>query len=155
MVTESNIIILGRLRVGVIAVFVALGAAMLGFFLREELWGGGFADTLFHHLLGPMTGPAAISCAIIVLYLFARMWRERDDYLYHDGVTLFRGPNRSWPLASIRDVMFTRNFLGIRSLRIDVGNGAKPPELTKAYMLVERPETVRDAIAIAVAQAGR
>lgn len=152
---ERNIIILGRLRGGAISIFLALGLAMLGTFVWEEWWGDAFADTLYYHILGPMTGPVAIGCAIAVIYQFARMWRERDHYLNHDGVTLFRGWNGSWPLASIREVRLTRNWLGIGSLRIDVGAGGKSPELTKAYMLVDRPEVVRDAIAAAVAQAGR
>jgi hypothetical protein len=151
---ERNIIILGRLRGGAISIFLALGLAMLGYFIWEEWWGDAFADTLYFHFLGPMTGPVAIGIAIIVIYLFWRMWRERGHYLHHDGTTLFRGSNGSWPLASVRDVRFTRNWLGIRSLRIDVSAGLKSPELAKVYMLAESPEAVRDAVMSAVARAG-
>jgi hypothetical protein len=101
-----------------------------------------------------MTGPVAIGIAIVAVYLFVRMWRERCHYLHHDGVTLFKGSDGSWPLASIRDAMLTRNWLGIRSLRIDVGQGVgATPELAKTYMLLERPEAVRDAVMVAVARA--
>jgi hypothetical protein len=151
---DPNIIILGHLRGGAISVFLALGLAMLGFFLWEELWGDAFADTLYYHLLGRMTGPVAIGIAIVAVYLFVRMWRERCHYLHHDGVTLFKGSDGSWPLASIRDAMVTRNWLGIRSLRIDVGQGVgATPELAKTYMLREPPEAVRDAVMVAVARA--
>jgi hypothetical protein len=151
---EANIIVLARLRGGPILAFVALGLALLGLSLWEIFADDDFAGTRVGRSFGPLAGPVAIAAACAIVYLFMRMWRERGQYLHHDGVTLFKGSDGSWPLASIRDVVVTSNWLGLRSLRIDVGRGNRP-ELAKAYMLVETPEAVQRAVARAAEEARR
>jgi hypothetical protein len=153
---DRDIVVIGRLRSIPVLAWAVVMAGMAVFFLWREIRGGGFAGTLYYHVLGPLLGPIAIGASVYAAYLCHRMWREREAYLCHDGVRLYQGRDGSWPLAAIRDVMLTSNWLGIRSLRIAVDDGGgrvSRPELAKVYMLAGTPEAMRAAVARVVAEA--
>src|SRR3546814_11387991 len=73
-----------------------------------------------------------------------------------DGARLDRGPDASWPLALIRDVVIERNEFGIASLRLIVDDDSEVTrELVKLYLLEDSPEAVRGGVMFAVAGVDR
>src|SRR3546814_1376243 len=77
-------------------------------------------------------------------------------WIVHDGARLYRGPDASWPLALIRDVVIERNEFGIASLRLIVDDDSEVTrELVKLYLLEDSPEAVRGGVMFAVAGVDR
>ena len=105
--------------------FLALTVMLSALGFRETAWGGRLADGLLLIFMG-----------VFATGWFARMWAGRSTYLRHDRSRLYRGSEASWALASIDDVIVTRNWAGVRSVRIRLSAGSQP-ELAKAYMLIE------------------
>lgn len=148
---DRPVIVVGRLRGSAVLVFVVLMATIMLLCIAEQLWGDGFAGSALYPLFGRLLGPLAIGGSGFGVWLFVRMWRERGHYLHHDGVRLYKGSDGSWPLANVRDVIVTRNWLGIGSLRLVVDDDSETTrELAKLYMLADAPETVRGGVMFAV-----
>ncbi|WP_245836575.1 hypothetical protein [Sphingopyxis indica] len=147
---RSREVVLGRLRTAPVLAWAGAAAAGLVWALWELLWGGGFAASGFYRLLGPLTGPLIVAIFGYATFDFGRMFALRRRYLRHDGVRLYRGADRSWPLANIRDVVVTRGALGIGSLRLVVDDDSETTrELAKLYMLEGPVEAVRGAVLFA------
>ena len=90
--------------------------------------------------------------AALGLTHFHRLWRQRDTYIFHDGSRLYRGSADSWPLSLIRDVVVSRNEIGIESLRLVVDDDSEVTrELVKLALLADPPEAVRGGVMFAVA----
>lgn len=148
--------VLARLRAAPLLMWQAGCLAVLGLLLGELDWGGAPGDILFNSLVGHPAVVVLIVVALILWIYSLGMWRRRHAYLRHDGTRLYRGASMSWPLAEIRDVVVTRNELGLSSLRLVVDDDSETTrELVKLYMLDGRPEVVRDAVLFAAAGTGR
>jgi len=148
---RSKAMVVGRLRTAPVLAWAGAAAAGLVWALWELVWGGGFAASGFYRLLGPLTGPLIVAILAYATFDFARMFALRRRYLRHDGVRLYRGADRSWPLANIRDVVVTRNWMGLGSLRLVVDDDSETTrELAKLYMLEGPAEAVRGAVLFAI-----
>jgi len=148
---RSKAMVVGRLRTAPVLAWAGAAAAGFVWALWELVWGGGFAASSFYRLLGPLTGPLIVALFGYLSFEFGRMFALRRRYLRHDGVRLYRGADRSWPLANIRDVVVTRNALGLGSLRLVVDDDSETTrELAKLYMLADPVEAVRGAVLFAV-----
>lgn len=146
---EREITVLGRLRGSVVGAWIVLPAALVIYLTWQEYWGDGFPDSLYRRVFGDLTVPICVALFLAGSYFFCRMWRERNYYIHHDGMRLFKGSDGSWPLSTVREAMLTRNTLGIQSLRIlvETSDGrTTTPELAKCYFLAEPPEIVRAAV---------
>lgn len=80
----------------------------------------------------------AVATALMIAAAFAfrtcwRLWRQRESYVFHDGVRLYRGSSLSWPLDSIRDVVVERDGIGIPTLRLVVDDDS---EVTRALVML-------------------
>lgn len=148
--------VLARLRAAPLLMWQGGSLVMLAILLAELDWGGVPGDVLFNSLVGhPVVVTLIVATLVLWVYSFG-MWRRRNLYLRHDGTRLYRGASMSWPLAEIRDVIVTRNELGLQSLRLVVDDDSETTrELMKLYMLDGRPEAVRDAVLFAAAGTGR
>lgn len=148
---RSREVVLGRLRAAPVLVWTGAAAAGLVWAIWRLVWGSGFAASSFYPLLGPLTGPLLIAMLGYATFDFARIFALRRRYLRHDGVRLYRGADRSWPLANVRDVVVARNWLGLGSLRLVVDDDSETTrELAKLYMLEGSAEAVRGAVLFAV-----
>lgn len=143
---SQDTIVVGRLRGLPILTFVFLSLSFTGWTIWETFWGYGFIDSMYHSSFGDLLGPLAIIIGLAATFWFGRMWKDRSSYLRYDSRCFHRGSEASWPIASIRDVVVTRNVLGIRSVRIRLSS-SEQPELAKAYMLVEDADKVCAEIA--------
>ncbi|QCB56826.1 hypothetical protein E5675_03905 [Sphingopyxis sp. PAMC25046] len=130
----------------------ALAAAALVVRQASGAWGDGAGDVLRMLLFGNLLVTAAIVAALLGFAAFFRAWRRRDAFIWHDGSRLYRGASDSWPLPLIRDVVISKNDLGIASLRLVVDDDSEVTrELVKLYLLADSPEAVRGGVMFAVA----
>jgi hypothetical protein len=145
-------IVIGRLQAKPLLVGQVLCALLLAALVARQAQGDGAGEVAVHILLGDPVMTVLIAAAAFGFTRFFRLWRQRDDYIFHDGERLHRGSDGSWPLAAIRDVIVTRSELGIASLRLVVDDDSETTrELVKLYMLDGSPEAVRGGVMFAVA----
>src|SRR3546814_13075511 len=83
------------------------------------------AEVAANLLFGNLVVTAAVAAAIFGFVGYFRAWRRRDAWIVHDGARLYRGPDASWPLALIRDVVIERNEFGLASLRLNVDDASE------------------------------
>ena len=146
---------IGRLQAKPLAAGQLLCALAIAGLIAHRLnvlgWSGDVEGILLGLLFGDLVVTALIVAAAIGLAHFARLWRQRSRYIFHDGARLYRG-DESWPLSLIRDVVIVRSEIGIASLRLVVDDDS---EVTRAlaplYMLEDSPEAVRGGVMFAVA----
>ncbi len=143
---------IGRLTAKPLAAGQLLCALALVGLLIHQAQGEGAAEIIRHILFGNLIVTALIGVAVLGLVHFHRLWRQRDSYIFHDGARLYRGSSESWPLSLIRDVVITRNEIGIESLRLVVDDDSEVTrELVKLALLEDAPEAVRGGVMFAVA----
>lgn len=142
---QRDFVVVGRLKDGPILVFLVLCISLSAYAVWETVVGSNFADSIYSHLFGTFLGPIVILMGLVATISFGRMWFVRSQYLRHDGTTLYRGRDKSWPLEGIRGAKVTQNFLGIRSVRLELWSHLQP-ELAKAYMLKDSAESVCDLV---------
>jgi len=81
-----------------------------------------------------------------------RVGTQREGDNFTARARLYRGSSDSWPLSLIRDVVITRNEIGIESLRLVVDDDSEVTrELVKLALLADPPEAVRGGVMFAVA----
>lgn len=146
---------MGRLKAKPLLVGQLLCALALVGLIAHRLdqlgWSDDVAGILLGLLFGNLVVTALILAAAVGLAHFARLWRRRDRYIFHDGARLYRG-DESWPLSLIRDAVIVRSEIGIASLRLVVDDDSEVTrELVKLYLLEDSPEAVRGAVQFAVA----
>ncbi len=130
-------------------------AVALAYLLSQLDWGGNAGDVVWNMVFGRPLVMLGIAAVLAGWAYWLSVWRRRNAYLRHDGVSLYCGGAHRWPLVLIRDVIVTRSEVGVRSLRLVVDDDSEVTrELVKLYMLDERPEVVRDAVMFAVSRAG-
>ena len=152
--TRSNpgIFVIGRLQAKPLLAGQLLGALLLAGLVVRQARGDGVAEIAASILFGNLVVTALIAVAALGVAHHFRLWRQRDAYIFHDGVRLHRGSDASWPLTAIRDVIIAPGELGIASLRLVVDDDSEVTrELVKLYMLEDAPEAVRGGVMFAVA----
>ena len=149
---DHRIVVIGRLTAKPLAAGQLLCALVLAGLLIHQAQGEGAAEIIRHILFGNLIVTALIGVAALGLVHFHRLWRQREAYIFHDGARLYRGSSESWPLSLIRDVVITRNEIGIESLRLVVDDDSEVTrELVKLALLEDPPEAVRGGVMFAVA----
>jgi len=78
-------VVVSRLRVGPVALLMALGAVMGACVLYTDITGRGLTDTLFYRVLGYAIYPVFYGALAFGLLQFASMLSKRADYLTVDG----------------------------------------------------------------------
>lgn len=143
---------IGRLQAKPLAAGQLLCALALVGLLIRQAQGEGAAEIIRHILFGNLMVTALIGVAMLGMVHFHRLWRQREAYIFHDGALLYRGSSDSWPLSLIRDVVVSRNEIGIESLRLVVDDDSEVTrELVKLALLEDAPEAVRGGVMFAVA----
>ena len=118
----------------------------------DPVRGDGMGAMLRNLVFGDAVATAAMIAAAIGLSTCFRLWRQRDAWIFHDGLRLYRGNSLSWPLATIRDVVIERSDIGIASLRLVVDDDSETTrELVKLPLLEGSPEAVRGGVLFAAA----
>ena len=150
---DRPIIVIARLKAKpLIAGQVIAALAFAGLALRQA-WpvrADGAGEMIRSILFGDAVATVAMIAAAWGYWTCLRLWRQREAYVFHDGVRLYRGGTLSWPLAAIRDVVADRNGAGITSLRLVVDDDS---EVTRALvplpLLEGSPEAVRGGVLFA------
>lgn len=152
---DRRIVVIARLKpkpllAGAIVCALILAALALG--QAEPVRGDGMGAMLRSLIFGDAVATTAMIAAAIGLSTCFRLWRQRDAWIFHDGLRLYRGNSLSWPLATIRDVVIERSDIGIASLRLVVDDDSETTrELVKLPLLEGSPEAVRGGVLFAAA----
>lgn len=115
------------------AIFACCGAAAL----YRDLMGQGLKGTQLYLLLGWLIYPVFYGSVIYVILSLTRLFRHRRDYLKLDTSSIIFG-EKLVPLTDVRDVMVSRNWLGLKLLVV-ARNEGKPIRMA-SYGLT-RPAT--------------
>ena len=94
-------------------------------------------------LFGDAVATVAMIAAAFAFWTCFRLWRQRDAYVVHDRVRLYRGSGLSWPLEAIRDVVIARGALGVPTLRLVVDDDS---EVTRALVPLPLLEGSAEAV---------
>ncbi|WP_374524248.1 hypothetical protein [Sphingopyxis sp.] len=112
--------------------------------------GDGAGEMLRSILFGDAVATVAMLVAAWGFWTCLRLWRQRDAYVVHDGVRLYRGSTLSWPLAAIRDVVIERGGLGVPTLRLVVDDDSEVTRgLVPLPLLEGSAEAVRGGVLFA------
>ena len=87
------------------AIVCALILAALALGQAEPVRGDGMGAMLRSLIFGDAVATTAMIAAAIGLSTCFRLWRQRDAWIFHDGLRLYRGNSLSWPLATIRKLL--------------------------------------------------
>lgn len=94
-------------------------------------------------LFGDAVATVLMIAAGFAFWTCLRLWRQRESYVFHDGVRLYRGSSLSWPLEAIRDVVIDRGALGLPTLRLVVDDDS---EVTRALVPLPLLEGSAEAV---------
>ena len=149
---DHRIVVIGRLQAKPLAAGQLLCALALVGLLARQARGSSALEIVGSILFGNLLVTALIAAAALGLTHFHRLWRQREAYIFHDGARLYRGSSDSWPLSLIRDVVVSRNEIGVESLRLVIDDDSEVTrELVKLALLEDPPEAVRGGVMFAVA----
>jgi hypothetical protein len=137
----SNVTVLARLKSGPIFVWVggSLLLSLLVIFKEKSTHRG-----LYFNVFGDYTVLIVLLCFAVGTASFVQMYRWRHAYLSHDSNTLYRGWRDKWSITGLSDAYIATNWLGIRSLRAQIGS--RDVELFKAYFVIEDVEAVLEKL---------
>jgi len=131
-------------------VVAALALAALAWIQVGPVRADGVGAMIRALLFGDAAATAAMIAAAFAFWTCLRLWRQRDTYVFHDGVRLYRGGTLSWPLEAIRDVVIERGGVGVPTLRLVVDDDS---EVTRALvplpLLEDSVEAVRGGVLFA------
>lgn len=155
---DRKIVVIARLKAKPLLAGQLLCALLfVGLALRQgwPVRADGAGQVVRSILFGDAVVTAGLLAAAYGFWTCFALWRQRDTYIVHDGVRLYRGSALSWPLGAIRDVVTERSGIGLASLRLVVDDDSEVTRpLVLLPLLAERPDVVRDAVMFAAARAG-
>lgn len=150
---DRKIVVVARLKAKPLLAGQLLCALLLAWLIVRQAWpvrADGAAEMLRAILFGDAVATAAMLAAAFGLWTSVRLWRQRETYVFHDGVRLYRGSTLSWPLDAIRDVVTERGALGLTSLRLVVDDDSEVTRpLVMLPLLDGSPEAVRGGVLFA------
>jgi len=148
-------IVIARLRPKPLAAGQLLCALALAALVAMQARGDTIGEVVRHIVFGDVVMTALMAVALLGFVYFRRLWRWRNAYVRHDGVTLYRGGSARWPLALVRDVVLAKDGVGVESLRLVVDDDSEVTrELVKLALLEDTPEAVRGGVMFAVGRVG-
>ena len=149
---DRRTIVIARLKPKPLAAGQLLSLLALGALVAMQARGDTAGEVVRSILFGDVVMTALMAVAVVGFIYFRRLWRWRDAYVRHDGVTLYRGGSARWPLALVRDVLLVKDGVGVESLRLVVDDDSEVTrELVKLAMLEGSPEAVRGGVLFAAA----
>ena len=144
-------IVIARLKPKPLAAGQLLCALALAALVAMQARGDTIGEVVRHIVFGDVVMTALMAAAAVGFAYFRRLWRWRNAYVRHDGVTLYRGSSARWPLALVRDVVLAKDGVGVESLRLVVDDDSEVTrELVKLALLEDAPEAVRGGVMFAV-----
>jgi hypothetical protein len=145
-------IVIARLKPKPLAAGQLLCALALAALIAMQARGGTAGEVVRSIVFGDVVMTALMAVAAIGFVYFRRLWRWRNAYVRHDGVTLYRGGSARWPLALLRDVVRVKDGVGVESLRLVVDDDSEVTrELVKLALLDGSAEAVRGGVLFAAA----
>ena len=149
---DRRTIVIARLKPKPLAAGQLLSLLALGALIAMQARGDTAGEVVRSILFGDIVMTAVMAVAVVGFVYFRRLWRWRDAYVRHDGVTLYRGGSARWPLVLVRDVLLVKDGVGVESLRLVVEDDSEVTrELVKLAMLEGSPEAVRGGVLFAAA----
>lgn len=143
---------IARLKAKPLAAGQLLCALALAALVLRQARGDTAGEVVRHILFGDGVMTAAMAAALLGLVWFRRLWRWRDAYVRHDGVTLYRGGSARWPLALVQDVVRVKDAVGVETLRLVVDDDSEVTrELVKLALLDGSAEAVKGGVMFAAA----
>lgn len=151
---DRRTIVIARLKPKPLAAGQLLCALALAALVLRQARGDTAGEVVRSILLGDVAMTALMVGAVLGFVYFRRLWRWRNAYVRHDGVTLYRGGSARWPLALVRDVVVVRDGVGVESLRLVVDDDSEVTrELVKLALLAGSAEAVRGGVLFATGRA--
>ena len=145
-------IVIARLKPKPLAAGQLLCALALAALIAMQARGDTAGEVVSSIVFGDVVMTALMAGAAIGFVYFRRLWRWRNAYVRHDGVTLYRGGSARWPLALVRDVVRVKDGVGVESLRLVVDDDSEVTrELVKLALLDGSAEAVRGGVLFAAA----
>lgn len=152
MTADRMTIVIARLKPKPLAAGQLLCALALAALVAMQARGDTVGEVVRHIVFGDVVMTALMAAAAVGFVYFRRLWRWRNAYVRHDGVTLYRGGSARWPLALVRDVVVVRDGVGLESLRLVVDDDSEVTrELVKLALLEGSVEAVRGGVMYAAA----
>jgi hypothetical protein len=149
---DRRTIVIARLKPKPLAAGQLLSLLALGALVAMQARGDTAGEVVRSIFFGDIVMTALMAAAVVGFIYFRRLWRWRDAYVRHDGVTLYRGGSARWPLVLVRDVLLVKDGVGVESLRLVVDDDSEVTrELVKLAMLEGSPEAVRGGVLFAAA----
>ena len=146
---------IARLRAKPLAAGQLLCALALAALILKQARGDTAGEVVRHILFGDVVMTALMMAAALGFAYFWRLWRWRNAYVRHDGVSLYRGGSARWPLALVRDVVLAKDGVGVETLRLVVDDDSEVTrELAKLALLEDAPEAVRGGVMFAAGRVG-
>jgi hypothetical protein len=123
----------------VVIVWIACIGLIGAYALHEDLTSDGLKRTQIYLVLGFFTYPLFYGAVLFALFKFASMFRRRIDYIALGDGSIMIG-QRVVPIAEVRTIDATRNWMGLKQLvvRRTQGNDIR----LAAYALSRRVEDV-------------
>lgn len=150
---DRQIIVVARLKAKPLLAGQLIAALAFAALAWGQVWPvrrDGAGEMIRSLLFGDAVATALMIAAAFAFRTCWRLWRQRESYVFHDGVRLYRGSTLSWPLEAIRDVVTDRGALGLPTLRLVVDDDS---EVTRALvplpLLEGSPQAVRGGVLFA------
>ena len=143
---DRHIIVVARLKAKPLLagqLISALAFAALAWGQVGPVRADGAGEMIRALLFGDAIATAAMIAAAFAFWTCLRLWRQRESYVFHDGVRLYRGSGLSWPLAAIRNVVTDCGALGLPTLRLVVADDS---EVTRALVPLPLLEGSAEAV---------
>lgn len=125
---DRQIIVVARLKAKPLLAGQLVAALAFAALAWGQMWPvrrDGAGEMIRSLLFGDAVATVAMLAAAFAFRTCWRLWRQRESYIFHDGVRLYRGSSLSWPLESIRDVVTERDRLGFPVLRLVVDDDSE------------------------------
>ncbi len=149
---DRSTIVIARLKPKPLAAGQLLCLLALAALMAMQARGDTAGEVVRSIVFGDVVMTALMAAAVIGFVYFRRLWRWRDAYVRHDGVTLYRGGSARWPLALVRDVVRVTDAVGAETLRLVVDDDSEVTrELVRLALLDGTPEAVRGGVLFAAA----